>query len=183
MSILRNSVHCSEMAHEVELGNIEPDFVLYNIKEVITVGKKITFILVGSGFFLLGISLGYIFGFTEGGLIATLPFSILGSLFIWSALRLKPPFSEAVHLSISQVYISSINILLHYESQNNEIVNCKTIPITKDSYIKYRINEERDIHTYKLFTGKTKVNLLGDVNSINHKIHDFAKKYDIEIIQ
>jgi hypothetical protein len=65
----------------------------------------------------------------------------------------------------------------------HEIVNCKTIPITKDSFIRYRINEERDIHTYKLFTGKARVNLLGDVNSINYKILDFAKKYGIEIIQ
>ena len=183
MSKPSNSVHCSEIAHEVETGNIEPDFVLYNMKQVIAVGKKITFILIGSGLIALPILFLSIFGLSKGGWIATLPFSILGSIFIWSVLRLKPSFSEPVNQSRSQVYISSINILLHYESQNNEIVNCKTIPITKDSYIRYRINEERDIHTYKLFTGKARVNLLGDVNSINHKILDFAKKYDIEIIQ
>ena len=127
MSKPSNSVHCSEIAHEVETGNIEPDFVLYNMKQVIAVGKKITFILIGSGLIALPILFLSIFGLSKGGWIATLPFSILGSIFIWSVLRLKPSFSEPVNQSRSQVYISSINILLHYESQNNEIVNVGTL--------------------------------------------------------
>ena len=75
MSKPSNSVHCSEIAHEVETGNIEPDFVLYNMKQVIAVGKKITFILIGSGLIALPILFLSIFGLSKGGWIATLPVS------------------------------------------------------------------------------------------------------------
>ncbi len=176
----QNAIQCSEFAHEIESRKIEPDFVLYSTKKVITVGQKLMRVFTGSVLILIGIIFGFMF---EGGWIATLPISILGLFIILPFVLLKPPFSEDVNLSVSQVYISSINTLVDYNSQNNEIVRCKTIPLNEDSYIKYSINEERDIHTYKLVTGANKLNLLGNTYGITQNILDFAQKYGVEIKQ
>ena len=172
----------SEIAHEVESGNIEPDFVLYRMENKITVGKKATALLLGVGSIAFGIILGVIFGLGRGGWVAILPFALFGSVCIWSVLRLKPSFSEIVHQSISQIFISSINLLIDYEFQNNEIVNCKAMPLADDSFIKYQKlqGDNRVNHTYKLITGKEKTTLRGEPHTLNR---EFAKKYGIEIIQ
>lgn len=176
----KSKTRCSKIVHDIEFGNIEPDFVLYREERNITVGKKITILLLGAGIIGFGIFLGILFG--GGGWIATLPFAILGSVFIWSVLRLKPHFLEIVHQATSQVYISSIDTLIDYEFQNSAIINCKTIPVTEDSFIKYVIlqGDNRVNHKYTLFTGKEKTTLRGEPHDRNDK---FAKTYDIKITQ
>tara|TARA_B100001540_G_scaffold316187_1_gene345391 strand:- start:379 stop:936 length:558 start_codon:yes stop_codon:yes gene_type:complete len=170
-----------EITHEVESGNLEPDFVFFRKEQNFTVTKKIIILICGSGLIGFWILAAVLSG-NVVVLIGTFPLAILGALMIFGILRLKSPLSDEVHVVISQVYISSINILLDYEFQNNEVVNCKTIPITKDSYIKYAIlyGNNRTNHKYKLFTGKEKMTLRGEPHDRNN---EFAKKYNIEIIQ
>ena len=176
----QNAIQCSEFAHQIESRKIEPDFVVYSTKKVITVGQKLMRIFTGSALILLGIIFGFMF---EGGWVATLPISILGLFIVLPVVVLKPPFSEDVNLSVSQVYISSINTLVDYNSQNNEIVRCQTMTLNQDSYITYSINKDRDIHTYTLVSGAKKVTLLGNAYGINQNILDFAKKYGVDIKQ
>ena len=170
-----------EIAQEVESGNLEADFVLYHMEYNITVGKKIATLLFGAGLIVFGIILGMLFGFSEGGWIVTLPLSIVGSVIIWSIIRLKTPLSEVVYQSASQIFISSTNLLIDYEFQNNEIVNCKVIPITENSFIKYQKlqGDNRVNHKYKLITGKDKTTLRGKPHTRNR---EFAEEYGIKII-
>ena len=170
-----------EIAHEVESGNIEPDFIFFRKEQNFTVTKKIIILICGTGLIGFWILAAVLIG-NVVVLIGTLPLAILGAFMILAILRLKSPLSDEVDVATSQVYISSINILLYYEFQNNEVVNCKTIPITKDSYIKYTIlyGDNRTNHKYKLFTGKEKMTLRGEPHDRND---EFAKKYGIKIIQ
>ena len=170
-----------EIAHEVEFGNIEPDFVSFRKEQNFTVTKKIVILICGTGLIGFWILAAVLFG-NIVVLIGTLPLAILGAFMILAILGLKSPLSAEVDVVTSQVYISSINILLDYESQNNEVVNCKTIPVTKDTYIKYTIlqGDNRTNHKYKLFTGKEKMTLRGEPHDRND---EFAKKYGIKIIQ
>ena len=170
-----------KIAHEVESGNIEPDFVFFRKEQNFTFTKKIVTLICCTGLIGFWILAAVLIG-NIVVLIGTSPLAILGFLGIFGILSLKSPLSDEVHVVTSQVYISSINILLDYEFQNNEVVNCKTIPITKDSYIKYAIlyGNNRTNHKYKLFTGKEKMTLRGEPHDCND---EFAKKYSIEIIQ
>ena len=170
-----------EIAHEVESGNIEPDFIFFRKEQNFTVTKKIIILICGTGLIGFWILAAVLFG-NIVVLIGTLPLAILGAFMILAILGLKSPLSDEVDAVTSQVYVSSINILLDYESQNNEVVNCKTIPVTKDTYIKYTILQGNNgaNHKYKLFTGKEKKTLQGEPHERNV---EFAKKYGIKIIQ
>lgn len=170
-----------EIAHEVEFGNIEPDFVFFRKEQNFTITKKIVILICGMGLFGFWILAAFLIG-NIAVLIGTLPLAILGALMILGILRLKSPLSDEVDVVNSQVYISSTNILLDYVSQNNEVVNCKTIPVTKETYIKYTIlqGSNRTNHKYKLFTGKEKKTLRGEPHNRND---EFAKKYGIKILQ
>ena len=170
-----------EIAHEVESGNIEPDFIFFRKEQNFTVTKKIIILICGTGLIGFWILAAVLFG-NIVVLIGTLPLAILGAFMILAILGLKSPLSDEVDAVTSQVYVSSINILLDYESQNNEVVNCKTIPVTKETYIKYTIlqGSNETNHKYKLFTGKEKMTLRGEPHNRND---EFAKKYGIKILQ
>ena len=185
---IKSKTRFSEIVHDIEFGNLEPDFVFFRMETKFTFTKKIAILICGVG--LIGFCIFAFILLHDFIFIISLPCAFLGALMIWVVLRLRVPLSDEVIQVKTQVYISSIDILIDYEFhdcgfQNSTIINCKTIPVTEDSFIEYVIHHPDDgsnptTHNYRLKTGKEGRALRGEPHVRND---EFAKTYNIKIIQ